>query len=306
MSLALFLWQHAEEASKAADAAHGKAAEAAGHGGGHHTPWLVEQVNHLLGPSVYKLQSAVMHNINPNWHGNPEEPIPTHIVMMVIAFFVCTVGLYFFRGRLSVDNPSNRQQVVETIVLQVRDLLDQVIGPYGRKYVPVIGAFAVFILISNLMGIIPGLISPTANPNVTWALGLTSFLYYMGSGFRQQGVGYLKHFMGGLSGWLLPFGVIIFVVELISNGLRPFTLGLRLFVNIFADEQIAEAFFSLAPYVIPAVLLVLAVFVAFVQTFIFVMLSIVYLSETVPHDDHDGHEHAGEAHGGEHAHAAAH
>jgi F-type H+-transporting ATPase subunit a len=299
MLLAMLFWQHGEAAQEGTT---GAAAEHAAEHGGEHIPWIVEQVNHILGPAVYSIQKSIMPAINPNWHGDPANPIPAHVVMAFIAFLVCTVGLLLFRGKLSVDNPSNRQQVLEGIVLQVRDMLDQVIGPYGRKYFPVIGSFAVFILVSNLMGIIPGLLAPTVNINVTLGLGIISFLYYMSRGFKQQGFGYLKHFTGGLSGALLPIGLIIFVVEIISNTVRPATLGVRLFINIFADEQIAEAFGSLAPWVVPSILLVLAVFVAFVQTFIFVMLSIVYLSETVPHDDHDGHEHE---HGAE-AHAAAH
>ncbi|MEW6734580.1 MAG: F0F1 ATP synthase subunit A [Acidobacteriota bacterium] len=289
MSLALFFWQHAQEAEHAT--------QKGGHGGEHHIPWLVKQVNHLLGPLVYPIQKSIMTAINPEWHGDPAEAIPTHIVMLVVAFLICTLGLYLFRGKLSVENPSNRQQVLENVVLQVRDILDQVIGPYGRKYLPVIGSFAVFILIGNLMGIIPGLVSPTVSINVTLALGITSFVYYMGMGFKQQGIGYLKHFTAGLTGAMLPLGLVILVIELISNFVRPATLGVRLFINIYVDEKIAEVFGELAPWGVPAVLLSLAVFVAFVQTFIFVTLSTVYLSETVPHDDHhDEHEHGGEAH----------
>jgi F-type H+-transporting ATPase subunit a len=301
MSLALFLWQEASHAEGTA-----KVAEKAAEKGGEEIPAIVEWANHIFGGLVYNIQSAIMPKIQPGWHGDPAHAIPTHMVMMVISLLLCTLVLYLFRGTLSVDKPSNRQQVLEGVILQVRELLDQIVGPYGRKYLPVIGAFTFFILISNLMGNIPGLAAPTINPNVTWALGIVSFVYYISMGFKQQGIGYLKHFTGGLSGWLSIFGLIIFVVEIISNSLRPFTLGLRLFVNIFADEQVAGAFFGLVPYVVPSVLLVLAVFVAFVQTFIFVVLSIVYLSETVPHDDHDGHEHSEHGEHGEHAHAAAH
>ena len=140
---------------------------------------------------------------------------------------IAVAGILLLRGRRSVDKPSKGQQLLEVIVEQIRDLLDQVIGPYGRRYVPVIGGFAMFILIGNLMGLIPGLGAPTENINVTGALGLTSFLYYIGSGFRQQGIGYLKHFTGGLTGVLLPtLGILIFFVEIISNSVRPVTLSL--------------------------------------------------------------------------------
>ena len=289
--LATFFW--AEQATNAKE------------GGGHHVVWIAEQVNHILGPVVFPIQKAIMQSINPNWQGDPHNAIPEHITLVIISVLICTLGLYLFRGKLSVDNPSNRQQILEGAILQIRDLLDQIVGAYGRRYLAVIASFAIFILVSNLMGVIPGLKAATVNPNVTWALGLCSFVYYISRGFKQQGFGYLKHFMGGpelMKGFLILFGVIIFVVEIISNLFRPFTLGLRLFVNIYADEQIAEIVGGLVPVLVPAFLLVLAVFVSFVQTFIFVVLSCVYLSETVPHDDHHDDHH--DEHEG--AHASAH
>ncbi|MBL8195222.1 MAG: F0F1 ATP synthase subunit A [Blastocatellia bacterium] len=289
--LATFFW--AEQATNAKE------------GGGHHVVWIAEQVNHILGPVVFPIQKAIMQSINPNWQGDPHNAIPEHITLVIISVLICTLGLYLFRGKLSVDNPSNRQQILEGAILQIRDLLDQIVGAYGRRYLAVIASFAIFILVSNLMGVIPGLKAATVNPNVTWALGLFSFVYYISRGFKQQGFGYLKHFMGGpelMKGFLILFGVIIFVVEIISNLFRPFTLGLRLFVNIYADEQIAEIVGGLVPVLVPAFLLVLAVFVSFVQTFIFVVLSCVYLSETVPHDDHHDDHH--DEHEG--AHASAH
>jgi len=283
--------------------------EAAGeHGGGHETPFLVEQVNNILGPAVLSIQKAIMpsiyHLFGAEWH----EPahgavIPAHVVWAVLLMIIAIVLIFFLRGKLSVDRPSKGQQLLEIAVEQIRSLLDQVVGPYGRRYMPVVGAFAVFILLGNLMGIVPGLGAPTDNINVTGALGITSFLYYMGMGFKQQGLKYLKHFTGGLSGALLPtLGILIFFVELLSNFVRPVTLSLRLYVNMFADHKIAGAFLDLAPWLVPIFTIILGVFVAFVQTFIFIMLSMVYLSETVPHEEHDheehghGHEAMAEAH----------
>jgi F-type H+-transporting ATPase subunit a len=265
----------------------------------HETAWLVEQVNHIFGPVVLNIERAVMPSIyglfGAHWH----EPaagqliIPAHIVWSIVLLIICIGGVFLLRGRLSVDRPSKGQQLLEIIVEQIRGLLDQVIGPYGRRYVPVIGSFAVFILIGNLMAQVPGLGAPTESINVTGALGLTSFLYFIGSGFRQQGIRYLKHFTGGLSGvMLIAIGWLIFVVEIISNSVRPVTLSLRLFVNMYADEQIGSAFLNqLVAPLVPIFTIVLGIFVAFIQTFIFIMLSMVYLSETVPHEEHDNEEH---------------
>ena len=270
-------------------------------------PWLLEQANHLLGPTVISVERVILPPIyglfGAHWHEPPpNEAIPAHVFFAIVAFLICTVGLRLFRGKLSVDNPSRRQQLLEMIVLQIREMLDQVIGPYGRRYIHLIGAFAIFILIGNLMGLVPGLEAPTGSINVTGALGLTSFVYYMGTGFRQQGLGYLKHFTGGLTGAMLPIGILIFFVELISNSVRPVTLSLRLFVNMYADHNIASTFLTLVAPIVPMFTLVLGAFVSIVQTFIFVMLSMVYLSETVPHEEHDveehghGHEELAEAH----------
>ncbi|MFP5263583.1 MAG: F0F1 ATP synthase subunit A [Blastocatellia bacterium] len=259
-------------------------------------PWLVEQANHIFGPLALKIEGAIMppiyHLFGAHWTPPPaDRAIPEHVVLAIVLFIICVVGVLLLRGRLSVDRPSKGQQLLEMIVEQIRGLLEQVIGPYGRRYVPVVASFAIFILVGNLMGFIPGLGAPTESINVTGALGVTSFLYYIGMGFRQQGIGYLKHFTGGLTGWLFPIGILIFFVEIISNTVRPVTLSLRLFVNMFADHQIGGTFLDLVAPLVPIFTIVLGLFVAFVQTFIFIMLSMVYLSETVPHEEHDHEEH---------------
>lgn len=287
---------------------HEEAGEHAEQTAAHHTPALVEWVNHVAGPAVLQVQKAVMPSVyglfGATWHepAAGELIIPAHVIWTIVLMIIAVALVLLFRGKLSVDRPSKGQQLLEVGVEQIRGMLDQVVGPYGRRYVPVVGSFAFFILIGNLMGAVPGLGAPTENINVTGALGLCSFLYYIGTGFRQQGISYLKHFMGGLGGALLPIGVLIFFVEIISNSVRPVTLALRLFVNMFADHQIAGVFLNLAPILVPIFTIVLGIFVAFVQTFIFIMLSMVYLSETVPHEEHDheehghGHEAVAEAH----------
>jgi F-type H+-transporting ATPase subunit a len=262
-------------------------------------PWLVEQFNHIFGSVVLAVERVIMPPIYTLMGGHWHEPapgelvIPEQVVWAILLFIILVALVLLMRGKLSVERPSKGQQMLEVIVEQIRGLLDQVIGPYGRRYLPVIGSFALFILIGNLMGQIPGLGAPTESINVTGALGVTSFLYFIISGFRQQGIRYLKHFTGGLTGALLfAMGWLIFVVEIVSNCVRPVTLSLRLFVNMYADQQIAHAFYyNLVAPVVPIFTIVLGVFVCFVQTFIFIMLSMVYLSETVPHEEHDTEEH---------------
>jgi F-type H+-transporting ATPase subunit a len=290
LAFVLTLFQHADHAADAPKAA------------AHEEPLIVEWVNHTFGPAVLSVERAIMPSLyglfGATWHEPPHDKvIAAHVFFTLVLMAIVFVGILLLRRRLSVDRPSKGQQLLEIAVEQIRGLLDQVIGPYGRRYVPVVGAFALFILIGNLMSLVPGLEAPTDNINVTGALGITSFLYYISMGFRQQGLRYLKHFTGGLTGVLLPtLGILIFVVEILSNTVRPVTLSLRLFVNMFADHKIATVFLDLAPILVPTFTIVLGVFVSFVQTFIFIMLSMVYLSETVPHEEHDdeGHGHAHE------------
>jgi F-type H+-transporting ATPase subunit a len=179
-------------------------------------------------------------------------------------------------------------------------MLEDIVGPHGLQYFPVVMTFAVLILVSNLMGFFPLFMTPTAATSVTFALGLSSFLYYNYIGIKENGLlGHLKHLAGPIW-WIAP---LIFPIELISNLIRPFSLGIRLFGNMFADEKVMETFTHLAPpwtsFVIPNVailmLMVLSLFVCLIQTFVFVLLSQLYLSEVShpPHDEHHAHEEEG-------------
>ncbi len=294
-------------------AAHGEKAQAA-----HHTPIIVEFVNHYLGEPVYKLQMQstfkfwqwffAKFNTTPEavfGPYSPETAIPWYTVMFVIACILSVTIIWILKGRLSVEEPGHGQQSLELGVLAVRDMLADIVGPHGLKYFPVVMTFAVLVLVSNLMGLFPLFMSPTAAVSVTFALGLSSFLYYNYIGIAENGViGHLKHLAGPIW-WIAP---LIFPIELISNFIRPFSLGIRLFGNIFADEQVFGTMAALRPpwtyWMVPVLIMLmgLSVFVAFIQTFVFILLSQLYLSE-VSHAPHDEHEHAehGEhgAHGSE-------
>jgi F-type H+-transporting ATPase subunit a len=311
--------QHTEHgATQAADhaapaAGHGAAAtEHATAGAGHHVPVIVEKLNHYVGEPVHQFQ---VHYTKPLWDKffhffgttaesvfgpyTAENAVPWYTVMFVLAAIFTLLVIFLLKPRkLSVDQPGFGQLTLETGVLAVRDLLVDNVGPHGMKYLPVIGTFGILILISNLMGLIPGLMSPTASTSVTFALGISSFVYYNAIGIRENGlVGHLKHFMGPII-WLAP---LMFVIELISNLVRPMSLGIRLFGNLFGDEQILGTISNLAPWTkwgLPVLIMPLSLFVAFMQTFIFVLLSILYISEVSHHHDEHGHEGHGQEHGG--------
>ncbi len=168
-----------------------------------------------------------------------------------------------------------------------------------------VATFAVLVLISNLMGLFPMFMAPTASVNVTFALAISSFVSYNYVGISENGI--IAH-LGHLTGPRLPLIMtllitpLIFSVELISNMIRPFTLGVRLFANMFSDEKIFAEITGLYPPFtqigIPLLLTGLAVFVALVQTLVFTLLSMIYISEVshAPHDHHN-EEHASEPHG---------
>jgi F-type H+-transporting ATPase subunit a len=279
-------------------------------------PIIVQLVNHYFGDWAYRFEMnytyplwakffAKFHTTPEAVFGpySPETAIPWYTVMFVIACILSVVIIWIFKGQLSEDKPGYGQQTLELSVLAVRSMIEDIIGPQGLKYFPVVMTFAVLILVSNLMGLFPLFMSPTAAVSVTFALGLSSFLYYNWIGIKENGIfGHLKHLWGPI--WWI--GPLIFPIELISNFIRPFSLGIRLFGNMFADEKVVHTVSGLAvPYtwVGPLVLMPLSIFVAFIQTFVFILLSQLYLSE-VSHGSHEEHEGDAEhAHASEHGHA---
>ncbi len=264
---------------------HAAAAQAEAHSSGEHIPWIAGQVNHFFGPTVYKLQQIVMPQLvglwGGEWHGNVEMPIPVHMVMLFIAVLISTLALYFIRGELSVENPRAGQQFLEIIVSGLRSLIHENIGPHGMKYFPMIGTFAVFIAVCNLMGLIPGLIAPTTNFNIPLGLALLSFIYYNYIGIRENGLfGYLRHFAGPS----MAMAVLFFPVEIMSNLARIVSLSMRLLWNMFGDETLAGAFGQIFSWGLPVLLMPLGLFVALMQAFVFTMLSIIYISEVTHHE----------------------
>jgi F-type H+-transporting ATPase subunit a len=287
-------WFFREPAAAAEGGEHAAAA--------HHTPPIVEFVNHYIGEPVHEFQ---LHYTKPAWDSffgwikpgtkaedlfgpyTVENAVPWYTVMFVLAAILTVVVVWILKPRkLSEEEPSDTQLTLEAGVEGIRNLLLDNVGPHGIKYFPVIATFGILILISNLMGLVPGLMSPTASTSVTFALGISSFVYYNYIGIRENGLlGHLKHFAGPVA-WL---AFLMFPIELISNLVRPMSLGVRLFGNLFGDEQILGTISGLVPWLAPAIIMPLSLFVAFMQTFIFVLLSIIYIGE-VSHHHEEGHE----------------
>ncbi len=284
--------------------------------GGHHVPLIVEFINHYLGEPVHQFQvnytqrmwdHLVFRHLGTtaeNVFGayTVENAIPWYTIMFVIACVLTVIIIYLLKGKLAGDDPSKGQLTLEAGYLAIKDLIAGVIGEHGYRHLPVVATFAILILVSNLMGQFPLFMSPTASVNVTYALGVSSFVYYNYIGISENGLwGHIRHFAGPkLPALMLPITFLIFFIELISNSIRPFTLGVRLFANMFADEKIFLEITNLYPpvtqFLLPLLLTGLGVFVAFVQTLVFTLLSMIYISEVshAPHDEHHADEHHAE------------
>ena len=284
----------------------------------HHPSGIVELVNYYIGEPVHHFQIEYTKPLWDRFFANfgtdaeamfgvytPENAVPWYTVMFVIACLLTLLIVWVLKGRMSADEPGGGQQTLEVAVLTIRGLLEDIVGPHGLKHFPVVATFAILILVSNLMALIPGLMPPSASTSVTFALGISSFVYYNYIGIKENGLfGHLGHFagvnyFGGLM--LILMGPVMFVIELISNLVRPFSLSMRLFGNIFGDEQVGTSIAGLYPtitmWVIPAVLLVLTVFASLMQTLIFTLLSMIYIGEVshAPHtDEHEEHNDARE------------
>ena len=222
--------------------------------------------------------------------GVPGEWMPAHLTFTwLVMGILVVVGALGTRALRPVPGPL--QNFVEVVIEAFGGLLEQMIGRQGRQFLPFIGTTGLFILTSNLLGNIPGFQPPTANLNTNVALALSVFVYYNYSGIRKHGLlNYLKHFCGPVW-WLAP---LMFPIEFIGHLARPVSLSIRLFGNMFGEESVITILLSLVWLVMPyliwlGIMLPLSLFTAAVQTFIFIMLSMVYIAGAV--EEGHGEEH---------------
>jgi F-type H+-transporting ATPase subunit a len=241
-----------------------------------HSLFLVEFINKIFSKPLASLFALV--GIEAK---NPEHLIPDYVVMSLIA-----AGLLILFFSLSARKPtlipSKLQNVLELIIQFFEGLLSDLIGKDGKKYLPLVGTVGLFILACNLMGLVPGFMSPTSKLNVTAGCALTVFLYYHWQGIKSQGLlKYLKHFMGPIP-FLAPLMVPI---EIISHFSRPLSLSMRLFGNIFAEELLILIMASIIPFLLPLPFMAIAIITAVVQAYVFVLLSCIYIAGAVAHEE---------------------
>jgi len=207
----------------------------------------------------------------------PTEPRPWSnwmvMELLVIAIMVVLFGM--LRSKLSVDKPGKVQHLFEVIYLFVKDTAEEIGIHHGDRYIPYFGALFIFILFMNLLGIIPTFESPTMYVAVPLGLAMATFIYYHYQGVRELGLlAYLKQFLGPI--WYLF--IIMIPLEIISHLARPLSLTVRLYANMFAGEQVTGAFLGLTKIGAPAIFMALHVFVAILQAYIFMLLSMIYVN----------------------------
>ena len=184
-------------------------------------------------------------------------------------------------GGIIPDSKLTYRNFFEILAEKLYALTESVIGHHDAPiYFPIIGTLFVFIFACNIVGLIPGFGAATDNLNTTLALGLFVFIYYNYAGFKANGLAYLKHFFGPIV-WLAP---LMFLIEIASHIFRPISLALRLRGNIMGDHVVLGIFSKLVPIGLPVVFLGLGTFVAFVQAFVFCLMTMVYISLSTSHD----------------------
>lgn len=239
------------------------------------TTLFAQFLNLHFGAAVTRLLLAL--HIQPTY---PTAPITDTFSMELLVFLALLAYFIVVRLTLSVEKPAAVQHLAEITHEFVSEQGESIIGHGFERFTGFLSVLGLFILIANLMGLIPGLESPTANVVVPLGFALATFVYYHYHGVRANGFAYIKQFLGPVW-WLYP---LMFLIEVISHFARILSLTVRLYANIFAGDLVTLAFFSLVPLGIPLIFMGLHMFVAVVQAYVFFLLAAVYLSMAVAHE----------------------
>jgi F-type H+-transporting ATPase subunit a len=227
--------------------------------------------DHFAAPTTALLRAL---HVQP---AHPHAPITNAFAMELVAFVLLLGYFLVVRLTLDVERPAPAQHLAEITHEFVTDQGESIIGHGHRRFASYLTALGLFILVCNLLGLIPGFESPTANPVVPLGFALVTFLYYHYHGIRSNGPGYIKQFLGPVW-WLAP---LLLPIEVISHLSRILSLTVRLYANMFAGDLVTLAFFSIVPVGIPLVFLGLHLGVAVVQAYVFFLLASIYLSMAV-------------------------
>ena len=207
--------------------------------------------------------------------------IPPFVAFSWVATGIILIIALLARKSLKMI-PSGVQNLVEVIMEFFLDLVESNIGHMGRHFFPFIATLGLYILVCNLLGLIPGCEAPTSNLNTNAALAIPVFLATHVYGIKEHKLSYIKHFVGPIRSLpALPLMILMFVIEVIGHLARPLTLSVRLFGNMLAKHKIILILLMLSPWIFPTAILALGVLVSVIQAFVFVLLTTLYLAGAV-------------------------
>ena len=252
----------------------------------HHELWITHAVNAVFGPIAALILRAFGRDVPAG-----AQVIPDYLAMLIVIAIALTALSLVVRSRLSVEHPGALQVALEDFITAFQGLLADFVGPKGPNYLPLVASIFVVILLSNLSGLVPGLMAPTTNLNVTLGCAVTVWVYYHLQGFKEQGVvAYLKHFAVP-PGSPVVMAPLMLIIELIGHFARVLSLSLRLFGNIFGEELVIVILASLVPFIVPLPMMFLGLLTATLQALIFAILTMVYLGGAVAVEHHDAAHH---------------
>jgi len=212
---------------------------------------------------------------------DPSKPWANWMTMQIVVLLIMIAIFAILRPKISMDKPGKMQHIFEVVWNFLHGQSEEIVGHHGPHYLHMFGTIFLFVAFANLLGLIPLFESPTMFPQVPLGIAMMTFFYYNIMGASAQGViGHLKHFAGPV--WYLA--PLMIPIEIVSHLARPLSLTIRLFANMYAGEQVTIVFLGLVPLLVPTVFIGLHVFVALLQAYIFVLLTMVYVSEAVAHE----------------------
>jgi F-type H+-transporting ATPase subunit a len=199
-----------------------------------------------------------------------------HLVIVCYTWFVMVVLalLSFIATRRLSIIPGKLQNFMEVVIETIDNFLIETMGPEGRRFFPLVATLGIYILFSNLIGMVPGFESPTSNVNTNASMALSVFAMTHIVGVRIHGMKYIKQFMGPVW-WLTP---LMMPIEIISHLARPLSLSIRLFGNIKGEDIVLAVVLMLVPFLVPLPVFVLMIFTSFIQTMVFMILTMMYIA----------------------------
>lgn len=213
--------------------------------------------------------------------GHEYAHVATGAVVSLLVVILAILGrLALSSSNIAPEGRLSLKGFFEVVLEFIIGLVKMVMGERGFIYVPLLGSLFIFILLNNLMGLVPGMTPATDNINTTLAIGIFAFVVYNFLGLREHGWGYLKHFLGPF----LLLAPLMLPIELVSHLVRPASLGLRLFGNMTGDHAVLGIFLDLVPIGVPVIFYFLGAFVSFIQAFVFTLLTMLYISMATAHE----------------------